>query len=264
VNVDAEMLKGLKCLVTGASSGIGRATCLVLSGYGALVVGTGRNEASLQLLKDQGGVVDYIVADLVQEGECQRVVEAAAKTLHGLTTVVNAAGVLHGGAMGSIDMENYMRNMKCNAQAPFEIMIHAIPYLKQEKERFPSIVNVSSVNGKQAFAGCASYCMSKAAIDQLTRCASVDLAKAGIRVNAVNPGVIETNLQKTGGQTDEQYASFLKRSIETTHPLSASLGRVGQPDEVGELIAFLASSKAQFLTGECIAIDGGRQNLGAR
>ena len=106
--------------------------------------------------------------------------------------------------------------------------------------------------------------MSKAALDQLTRCASVDLAADGIRVNAVNPGVIETNLQKAGGLSDENYAAFLKRSVEVTHPLSASLGRVGLPEEVGELIAFLVSDKAKFITGECIAIDGGRQNLGAR
>jgi NAD(P)-dependent dehydrogenase (short-subunit alcohol dehydrogenase family) len=75
-------------------------------------------------------------------------------------------------------------------------MVHAIPHLKKQKELSPSIVNVSSVNGKQAFASCVAYCMSKAAVDQLTRCASVDLAKDGIRVNAVNPGVIETNIHK--------------------------------------------------------------------
>jgi len=69
---------------------------------------------------------------------------------------------------------------------------------------------------------------------------------------------------KTGGLSEDQYATFLKRSIEVTHPLAASLGRVGQPEEVGELIAFLVSDKAKFITGECIAIDGGRQNLGAR
>lgn len=166
--------------------------------------------------------------------------------------------------MGDVDLSNYTFNMSINCQAPFEIMVHAIPHLKREKNLFPSIVNVSSVNGKQSFAGCATYCMSKAAIDQLTRCASVDLANYGIRVNAVNPGVIETNLQKRGGLSDESYASFLKRSIEVTHPLSSSLGRVGQPEEVGELISFLVSDKAKFITGECIAIDGGRQNLGAR
>ena len=183
-----------------------------------------------------------------------------------LTSIINAAGVLQGGAMGTeqVNISNYNYNMICNTQAPFEIMYYAIPYLKKQKDIYPSIINVSSVNGKQSFAGCVTYCMSKAAIDQLTRCASVDLAKFGIRVNAVNPGVIETNLQLRGGLSAEQYATFLTRSIDTTHPIAAKLGRVGQPNEVGELIAFLVSDKAQFLTGECIAIDGGRQNLGAR
>jgi NAD(P)-dependent dehydrogenase (short-subunit alcohol dehydrogenase family) len=259
-------LSQLKCLVTGASSGIGRATCQVLSQYGAQVVGTGRNEAALQELKESGGVQSYIVADVTQEGECSRIVTAAVEHLGGgLTTLVNAAGVLQGGAMGSVTMENYHFNMTCNTQAPFELMVYAIPYLKQQpKEVFPSIVNVSSVNGLQAFACCAAYCMSKAALDQLTRCASVDLAPFGIRVNSVNPGVIATNLQTTGGLSPEQYASFIERSISTTHPLAASLGRIGKPEEVAELIAFLVSDKAVFMTGECIAIDGGRQNLGAR
>ena len=232
--------------------------------HGASVVGTGRNVEALAELKESAGIIDFVVADVTKEGECERVVERAVSILKGLTTVVNAAGVLQGGAMGDVDMANYHFNMMANTQAPFEIMVHAIPHLKQEKELSPSIVNVSSVNGKQAFAACVTYCMSKAAVDQLTRCASVDLAKYGIRVNAVNPGVIETNLQKTGGLSDEKYAAFLQRSIDTTHPLAASLERVGQPEEVGELIAFLVSDKAKFITGECIAIDGGRQNLGAR
>jgi NAD(P)-dependent dehydrogenase (short-subunit alcohol dehydrogenase family) len=228
-------------------------------------VGVGRNSSALEQLKTSGGIHDFLVADITITGQCQRVVESAVDTLHGLTTVVNCAGVLQGGAMGCVDLENYRYNMMTNTQAPFEIMVHAIPHLKQQShDASPSIVNVSSVNGKQAFAGCVAYCMSKAAVDQLTRCASVDLAKDGIRVNAVNPGVIETNLQKTGGLSEQQYAAFLTRSIEVTHPLSASLGRVGQPEEVAELIAFLVSDKAKFITGECIAIDGGRQNLGAR
>jgi NAD(P)-dependent dehydrogenase (short-subunit alcohol dehydrogenase family) len=258
------MLSQLKCLITGASSGIGKATCEILTQNGASVVGTGRNEQALQSLKEAGGILDFIVADITKENECQRIVESAVKLLGGLTTVVNAAGALQGGAMGSVGLENYMFNMTANTQAPFEIIVHSIPHLKEQKDVYPSIVNVSSVNGKQSFAACATYCMSKAAVDQLTRCASVDLAKDGIRVNNVNPGVIQTNLHKTSGLSDDQYASFLKRSIETTHPLSASLGRVGQPEEVGELIAFLVSDKAKFITGECIAIDGGRQNLGAR
>mmetsp|Transcript_34052 Transcript_34052/g.48380 ORF Transcript_34052/g.48380 Transcript_34052/m.48380 type:complete len:167 (+) Transcript_34052:364-864(+) len=166
--------------------------------------------------------------------------------------------------MGAVTMDNYHYNMITNTQAPFEIMMHAIPYLKLQKDLSPSVVTVSSVNGKQAFAGCISYCMSKAAVDQMTRCASVDLASHGIRVNAVNPGVIATNLQKAGGMGDEAYEKFVQRSIDITHPIASSLGRVGQPEEVGELIAFLVSHNAKFITGECICIDGGRQNLGAR
>lgn len=258
------MLSNLKCLVTGASSGIGKAICKSLSTNGAKVVGVGRNKDALQSLRDEGGILDFIVADITENGQCPRVVDSAAVLLGGLTTVVNGAGVLHGGAVGEIDIENYELNMRTNTKAPLEIMIHAIPHLKKEKDSFPSIVNISSVNGKRSFASCATYCMSKSAIDQLTRCASIDLAKDSIRVNSVNPGVIETNLHRTSGMTDEQYKRFLERSIEVTHPIASSYGRVGQPEEVAELVTFLVSDKAKFITGECIAIDGGRQNLGAR
>lgn len=249
--------------MTGASSGIGKATCKVLSQYGATVIGTGRNLSSLSDLKEKGFISNYIVADLTEENKCEEVVKEAVRLLDGkLTSLINCAGVLQGGSMGDVNLSNYKMNMTTNTQVPFELMVHSIPFLKQSPSS--NVVNISSVNAKQAFMGCATYCMSKAALDQLTRCASVDLAKYGVRVNSVNPGVIETNLQKTGGLSEEQYSAFLKRSVESTHPLSQSLGRVGQGEEVGEVVAFLISDKAKFMTGECIAIDGGRQNLGAR
>jgi NAD(P)-dependent dehydrogenase (short-subunit alcohol dehydrogenase family) len=207
----AMSLSNLKVLVTGASSGIGKATCQVLSKEGATVVGTGRNVEALQALKEEGSISDFVVGDISQPGECQKiVVEAAVNLLGGtLTTVVNAAGGLRGGAVGdgACNIENYEYNMTVNCRAPFEIMTAAIPFLKkcndekkEDKNRlFPAIVTVSSVNGKQSFAGCATYCMAKAAVDQMTRCASVDLAKYGIRVNNVNPGVIKTNLHRVSG-----------------------------------------------------------------
>ena len=149
--------------MTGASSGIGKSTCQVLTKKGAKVVGTARNEESLSALKQGGEIVDYVVADITKEGECERMVKEAAEILGGLTTVVNAAGVLYGGAMGEIDLTNYRLNMNCNTQAPFEIMVHAIPYLKEPQQTSSncgctsrSIVNVSSVNGKQSFASCTS------------------------------------------------------------------------------------------------------------
>lgn len=259
------MLSGFKVLITGASSGIGKSTAIIMAKHGATIFGTGRNEDSLKELVDNKTLCGYTIADLTIDNECQRVVTIANDIMGGITTVINSAGVLQGGGMDVATLDNFKYNFRGNVQTVFEIIEHSIPFLKQSSSEFPSsIINISSVNGKQAFRGCASYCASKAAVDQLTRCASLDLAPFNIRVNAVNPGVVETPLQRRGGMSDENYQAFLERSINITHPLAAALGRVAQPEEVGELISFLASRNAAFITGECIAIDGGRQNLGAR
>ena len=109
------------------------------------------------------------------------------------------------------------------------------------------------MNGLSAFGGVLAYCVSKAAVDHLTRCAALELAPNGVRVNAVNPGVTVTNLHRRSGMAEAQYAAFLKRSKET-HPM----GRPGRPEEVAALILFLASEQAEWMTGETIPIDGGR------
>jgi NAD(P)-dependent dehydrogenase (short-subunit alcohol dehydrogenase family) len=140
--------------------------------------------------------------------------------------------------------------MAINVRAPFRLMRAAAPHLKARKG---SIVNVSSVNGLRSFPGVLAYCTSKAALDQLTRCAALEMAPFGVRVNAVNPGVTVTNLHTRGGMDDAAYAAFLERS-KATHPL----GRVGEADEVASLILFLASDRAANMTGETIPIDGGR------
>lgn len=99
-------------------------------------------------------------------------------------------------------LDNFKFNFAANVQAVFEIMQHSIPHLKESGvDSSPSIINISSVNGKQPFKGCATYCASKAALDQLSRCSSLDLAPFNIRVNVVNPGVVETPLQRRGGMT---------------------------------------------------------------
>ena len=122
-----------------------------------------------------------------------------------------------------------------------------------------SIVNVSSVTGLRAFPGVLAYCVSKSAIDQLTRCAALELAPKGVRVNAVNPGVVVSNLHRRGGMNEDSYGKFLTRSRET-HPL----GRPGEPAEIADLIFFLASDAAGWITGETISIDGGRHLTCAR
>ena len=96
------------------------------------------------------------------------------------------------------------------------------------------------------------------------KCTAVDLAEHNIRVNAVNPGVVKTPLQQRGGLSDEAYAAFLDNSINNTHPIGKALGRVAESEEVADLIAFLCSDKAKYITGSLMVIDGGRQCVGAR
>jgi NAD(P)-dependent dehydrogenase (short-subunit alcohol dehydrogenase family) len=146
--------------------------------------------------------------------------------------------------------------MAINARAPFRLMRAAVPALTASRG---TVVNVSSVTGLRAFPGVLSYCVSKAAIDQLTRCAALELAPKGVRVNAVNPGVVVSNLHRRGGMNEENYAKFLTRSRET-HPL----GRPGEATEIADLVFFLASDAAGWITGETISIDGGRHLTCAR
>jgi NAD(P)-dependent dehydrogenase (short-subunit alcohol dehydrogenase family) len=153
-------------------------------------------------------------------------------------------------------MDEWDRLMNINLRSVFNLMQKCVPYLTVSKG---NIVNVSSVAGTRAFPNVLAYCVSKAATDQLTRCSALELAAKGVRVNAVNPGVVITNIHKRGGMDEAAYKNFLERSKET-HPL----GRVGSPVEVAELIYYLASEKASWITGATYEIDGGRAQTCAR
>jgi NAD(P)-dependent dehydrogenase (short-subunit alcohol dehydrogenase family) len=183
-------------------------------------------------------------------------VQSAISAFGGIDVLVNAAGVIATGSLETTTDEVWDRMMAVNARAPFRLMRAALPHLTPRKG---AVVNVSSVNGLRSFPGVLAYCVSKSAVDQLTRCAAIELAPHGVRVNAVNPGVTVTNLHRRSGMGEADYASFLERS-KTTHPL----GRPGNPIDVAEMILFLASEKASWMTGETIAIDGGRHLTCAR
>jgi NAD(P)-dependent dehydrogenase (short-subunit alcohol dehydrogenase family) len=146
--------------------------------------------------------------------------------------------------------------LNINLRSVFLLMQKASPALI---ERRGNVVNVSSVTGLRAFPGVLAYCVSKAGVDQLTRCAALELAAKGVRVNAINPGVVITEIHKRGGMTADQYSAFLEHSKET-HPL----GRVGGAAEVADLILFLASARAGWITGATYSIDGGRAQTCAR
>lgn len=247
-------------LVTGATSGIGRAAAARFGRDGAAVLAVGRQAPALEEVAQEvaraGGRCEVFEADVTAAGAPDAIVAQAVRVFGGLTTLVNAAGIIATGTVDTTPDTAWDEMLDINLRAPFRLMRAATPHLVASRG---SIVNVSSVTGLRAFPGVLAYCVSKAGIDQLTRCAALELAAQGVRVNAVNPGVTVTNLHRRSGVNEENYAAFLERSKQT-HPL----GRAGEPEEIADLIAFLASDKAGWITGETISIDGGRHLTCAR
>ena len=238
-------------IVTGASSGIGRASAVRLAADGWRVVGVGRDAAGLaDAASEAGARFVPCVADVTWDDAPPLIVRTATDGGHALAGLVQAAGVIASGGVDVTTDAGWDAMFGVNVRAPFRLLREAIPHLVAARG---AVVNVSSVTGLRAFPGLASYCSSKAALDHLTRAAALDLAPKGVRVNAVNPGVVVTNLHKRGGMDDARYAAFLEHAKET-HPL----GRPGTAAEIADLIAFLLSEKSGWITGETIAIDGGR------
>ena len=247
-------------IVTGASSGIGRATAVLLARNGADVVALGRNENELNSVRDAAGdgngSVKIHLGDITETSQVDRLISETVAHFGRIDILVNAAGIIKSGNIENTTLDDWDKMMNINLRSVFYVTQKCVPHLEATKG---NIVNVSSVTGTRAFPNVLAYCVSKAAIDQLTRCTALELAPKGIRVNAVNPGVVITNLHKRGGMNDDDYEKFLDNA-RNTHPI----GRPGKPEEVAELIDFLASDRASWITGVTYAIDGGRAETCAR
>ncbi|HEY6866104.1 MAG TPA: glucose 1-dehydrogenase [Candidatus Eisenbacteria bacterium] len=250
---------GKGALVTGASSGIGRAVATALGREGARVVCAGRRRDRLDqtaaAIRAAGGEAAPETGDVREEAVCARWVEAARARFGGLDLLVNAAGVIGPGTVADTAPAEWDRVMDSNLRSVYLLMRAAAPELVRRRG---AIVNLSSVAGLRPYPGISPYCVSKAGVDQLTRCAALELAPQGVRVNAVNPGVVVTELHTVTNAVAD-YPAFLERS-KSTHPL----GRVGRPEEIADLVLFLLSDEAGWITGATVSIDGGRALASAR
>ncbi|CAG9537846.1 unnamed protein product [Cercopithifilaria johnstoni] len=250
-------LSGKVALITGATSGIGYSTAHLFHQLGAKLVITGRNTERLKALEEQlqdgKGQVFAIAADLTKEEEIRGLAKTAVDRFHTLDILVNNAGIIDKGTIEDTTLEQYDRVMSTNLRSMFYLTQQFIPQLIESKG---CIVNVSSVNGMRSFPGVLAYNISKAGVDQFTRCIALELAPKGVRVNSVNPGVTKTNLHRRSGMDETAYEAFIKHS-RSTH----ALGRVGNPNEIANAIAFLASSASSFITGASIPVDGGRHAM---
>jgi len=239
-------------LITGALTGIGRATAMAFAREGARVIISGRREAAgLALaaeLRALGAQAEFIRADVRFEADVRNLVEQTVKRFGRIDVAVNNAGT-EGQAGPIIDqsVENYEALFGTNVLGTLLALKHEMRVMLSQGGG--SIVNLSSMAGQVGMAGASVYAASKHAVEGLTKSAALEGAAAGVRVNAVAPGPIATEVpDRLVGGSEENKSGFL-----STIPAK----RAGSPEEIAQTIVFLASDKAQYLTGQSIAVDGG-------
>lgn len=242
---------GKVALVTGGGVGIGRATALAFAREGAQVVIGNRNvergDEVVKAIQDAGGEASFLRTDVESEGDIEALVDHAVSTYGRLDVAFNNAGI-EGLVAPLVDQtdDNFRSVMNINVRGVWLSMKYQIPEML--KTGGGVIVNNSSVAGMIGFGGIGIYCASKHAVMGLTKCAALEYSAQGIRVNAVNPAVIDTSMaDRLADSMDME-----KESLSALHPI----GRIGHPDEVASAVLWLCSEKASFVTGIGLPVDG--------
>jgi NAD(P)-dependent dehydrogenase (short-subunit alcohol dehydrogenase family) len=245
-------LDGTVAIVTGASTGIGRAAALALADAGAAVlvadVDAQRGVDVVGEIEHKGGRALFVETDVTDDAQVAHAVHRAVDEFGGLDIAFNNAGIEGAPApTHECTPENWQRTLAVNLTGVWSCMRHEIPAMRQRGGG--SIVNCSSVAGLVGFASIPAYTASKHGVVGLTRTAALEYAQEGIRVNAVCPGVIDTEMVDRFTHHD----ATEKSAMADVEPV----GRLGQPDEIADAVVWLASRQSSFVTGQAIAVDGG-------
>jgi NAD(P)-dependent dehydrogenase (short-subunit alcohol dehydrogenase family) len=250
-------MKGERALVTGSTSGIGRAIATAFAAAGAGVVVTGRDPtrgaAVARAITDAGGIADFVPADLRDEGACAALVDGAAQRLGGLTVLVNnaAGGDANDATVAEMTTEAWDAILRVDLTAPMWCARAAIPHLRAAGGG--AIVNISSRQGERPSAGLSAYVAAKAGMNGLTRAIAVEEAGNGIRCNTISPGYVLNE------RRDANLAAERREHLEGMH-----LTRLGEASDIADACIYLASKESGFVTGVNLQLDGGSSIARAR
>lgn len=242
--------KNFTIVITGGSSGIGRAAALQFAELGARILITGRNPRPLEKVAEKHQNIEYLVADVSSGEDAAATISKAIERWNRLDVLINNAAAGIPSPLKDITEKNILKIFSTNVTGPSLLSKAALPYLKKTEG---SIINISSTFGHKATEGISHYAASKAALEHLTRCWALELAPDKIRVNSIAPGPTETAaLEKMMGLTKESVAK-----IKEEERKQIPLGRRGDPDEVARWIVTLADPASSWITGQIISVDGG-------